>query len=95
MNPAPLKRSRRAVAAQAGPSCAVIELAATRLARRPYDLRHAALSLWLNAGGDAARSLSVRQQLPCARGHAADPLPATQLPGSQAGLRPVPAIDLP
>ena len=25
------------------------ELAATGLARRPYDLRHAALSLWLNA----------------------------------------------
>jgi integrase len=25
------------------------ELAATPLARRPYDLRHAALSLWLNA----------------------------------------------
>ena len=28
------------------------ELAASGLARRPYDLRHAALSLWLNAGGD-------------------------------------------
>ncbi len=28
------------------------ELAAGGLARRPYDLRHAALSLWLNAGGD-------------------------------------------
>ena len=28
-------------------------LAATPLARRPYDLRHAALSLWLNATGDA------------------------------------------
>jgi hypothetical protein len=27
------------------------ELAASGLARRPYDLRHAALSLWLNAGG--------------------------------------------
>jgi hypothetical protein len=27
------------------------ELAATPLARRPYDLRHAALSLWLNATG--------------------------------------------
>jgi len=24
-------------------------------ARRPYDLRHAALSLWLNAGGDPAQ----------------------------------------
>jgi integrase len=23
--------------------------------RRPYDLRHAALSLWLNAGGDPAQ----------------------------------------
>ncbi len=29
-------------------------LAATALARRPYDLRHAALSLWLNAAGDPA-----------------------------------------
>jgi hypothetical protein len=27
------------------------ELAATALARRPYDLRHAALSLWVNASG--------------------------------------------
>jgi integrase len=31
------------------------ELAATGLARRPYDLRHAALSLWLSAGGDPAQ----------------------------------------
>jgi hypothetical protein len=31
------------------------ELAASRLTRRPYDLRHAALSLWLNAGGDPAQ----------------------------------------
>ena len=31
------------------------ELAASRLARRPYDLRHAALSLWLNAGGEPAQ----------------------------------------
>jgi integrase len=30
-------------------------LAATGLGRRPYDLRHAALSLWLNAGGDPAQ----------------------------------------
>jgi integrase len=30
------------------------ELAASGLARRPYDLRHAALSLWLNSGGDPA-----------------------------------------
>ena len=30
------------------------DLAATELARRPYDLRHAALSLWLNATGDPA-----------------------------------------
>ena len=29
-------------------------LAATSLARRPYDLRHAALSLWLNATGEPA-----------------------------------------
>jgi hypothetical protein len=29
--------------------------AATTLARRPYDLRHAALSLWLNAGAASAR----------------------------------------
>jgi integrase len=31
------------------------QLAAGGLARRPYDLRHAALSLWLNAGGDPAQ----------------------------------------
>ena len=31
------------------------ELAASRLARRPYDLRHAALSLWLNSVGDPAQ----------------------------------------
>src|ERR1700733_8349864 len=31
------------------------ELAAGGLARRPYDLRHAALSLWLNSGGDPAQ----------------------------------------
>jgi len=31
------------------------ELAASGLARRPYDLRHAALSSWLNAGGDPAQ----------------------------------------
>ena len=30
------------------------QLAATSLARRPYDLRHAALSLWLNATGAPA-----------------------------------------
>ena len=30
------------------------ELATTALARRPYDLRHAALSLWLNATGAPA-----------------------------------------
>jgi hypothetical protein len=30
-------------------------LAATPLARRPYDLRHAALSLWLSAGGEPAQ----------------------------------------
>jgi hypothetical protein len=30
------------------------ELAATALARRPYDLRHAALSLWLNSTGAPA-----------------------------------------
>jgi len=32
------------------------DLAASGLARRPYDLRHAALSLWLNAGGTQPRS---------------------------------------
>jgi hypothetical protein len=31
------------------------ELAASGLARRPYDLRHAALSLWLSTGGDPAQ----------------------------------------
>jgi len=36
------------------------ELAATPLARRPYDLRHAALSLWLNATGTAPAEVAVR-----------------------------------
>ena len=47
---------------QAGPGAAAAralalgpELAASGLARRPYDLRHAALSLWLNAGGEPAQ----------------------------------------
>ncbi len=31
------------------------QLAATGLARRPYDLRQTTLSLWLNAGGDPAQ----------------------------------------
>ena len=31
------------------------DLTATSLARRPYDLRHAALSLWLNAGAAPAQ----------------------------------------
>ena len=31
------------------------ELAVSGLARRPYGLRHAALSLWLNSGGDPAQ----------------------------------------
>ena len=41
------------------------ELAATVLARRPYDLRHAALSLWLNASG-APAEVAAGQQLPSA-----------------------------
>lgn len=46
------------------------ELAASPLARRPYDLRHAALSLWLNSGGDPPGSLpgpdtSSRSRSPC------------------------------
>jgi len=32
----------------------------TLLARRPYDLRHAALSLWLNAGGKPAQIAARR-----------------------------------
>ena len=42
------------------------KLAATALARRPYDLRHAALSLWLNASG-APAEVAVRAggQRPC------------------------------
>lgn len=35
------------------------DLAATALARRPYDLRHAVLSLWLNATG-APAEIAVR-----------------------------------
>jgi hypothetical protein len=35
------------------------DLAATPLARRPYDLRHAALSWWLNASG-APAEVAVR-----------------------------------
>jgi integrase len=31
------------------------ELAASGLARRPYDLRHAACRCWLNAGGEPAQ----------------------------------------
>ena len=31
------------------------EVAATSLAKRPYDLRHAAVSTWLNAGVEATR----------------------------------------
>jgi len=31
------------------------EILATPLARRPYDLRHAAVSTWLNATGDPTR----------------------------------------
>ena len=47
------------------------DLAATALARRPYDLRHAAMSLWLNASGTpaevAARAATapVWPQRPC------------------------------
>ena len=36
------------------------ELAATTLARRPYDLRHAALSLWLNATGAPPAEVAAR-----------------------------------
>ena len=38
------------------------QLAATSLARRPYDLRHAALSLWLNATGAPAEAAAPRGQ---------------------------------
>ena len=38
------------------------ELAGTALARRPYDLRHAALSLWLNASGAPAEVARRRRQ---------------------------------
>jgi integrase len=34
-------------------------VAATALARRPYDLRHAAPSLWLNASGDHTASEAI------------------------------------
>ena len=41
------------------------DLAATALARRPYDLRHAALSLWLNASGTPAEvATRGREQRP-------------------------------
>jgi len=36
-------------------SARTIALGPELVARRPYDLRHAALSLWLNAGGDPAQ----------------------------------------
>ena len=54
------------------------ELAATALARRPYDLRHAALSLWLNAGGAPAQIAAPgRQQRrrPARRLHPLHPRP--------------------
>jgi hypothetical protein len=40
------------------------ELAATALARRPYDLRHAALSRWLNATGARRGRRPRREQRP-------------------------------
>ena len=39
----------------ARPLALLYRLAATALARRPCDLRHAALSLWLNAGASPAQ----------------------------------------
>jgi integrase len=36
--------------------------AATTLARRPYDLRHAALSLWLNAALNRSSATSTRKR---------------------------------
>ena len=52
----PLSESVYGRAWHAAPTLALgPELAASGLARRPYDLRHAALSLWLNAGGDPAQ----------------------------------------
>jgi integrase len=61
--------------------------AASLLARRPYDLRHAAVSTWLNAGvappqvaemggpqcGRAATGLRQVHRRAAGRGHAADP----------------------
>ena len=41
------------------------ELAATPLARRPYDLRHAALSLWLNAIGEPAEVAARARNSAC------------------------------
>jgi integrase len=52
------------------------ELAATPLARRPYDLRHTALSLWLNAAGApaevAARAGNSAQVLESVYAHRID-----------------------
>jgi hypothetical protein len=52
------------------------ELAATELARRPYDLRHADLSLWLNASGApaeiAARARTSARVLPDVHLHCTD-----------------------
>jgi integrase len=54
--------------------------AATGLARRPYDLRHAALSLWLNAGAPPA-------QIAARAGHSVTVLLSTTPTASTARTR--------
>jgi integrase len=79
------------------------ELAASGLARRPYDLRHAALSLWLNAGGDPAQiaaragnSVAVLLTVYSHCIHGRDDLLNQQISrvlGPPAALGPCPSVD--
>ena len=81
------------------------ELAASGLARRPYDLRHAALSLWLNAGGDpaqiaarAGRSVAVLLTVYSHCIHGQDDLLNQQIDHvlePSAGRRPCPSMEKP
>ena len=59
------------------------ELAATPLARRPYDLRHAALSLWLSATSSSSATSSRR----CCRGRSGKETSGGRSPGLSSRSR--------